>query len=123
MTIAGLPESIRKRLHKEKITSKSTLLEVARQFDDAAMHEHLDILISGGKKPTEKRKQPSLPGIKPSEPVSAKSRSGSDFVYQAGSGEVELHAEFAAKSNASRSNVLKALKEAFDAVKSGSAKV
>src|SRR5688572_31202254 len=39
MTIAGLPDDIRARYRDANISAKSTLLEIARQFDDAAMHE------------------------------------------------------------------------------------
>ena len=42
MTIAGLPSAIREKCSTSKISSKSTLLEIARQFDEAAMFEHLE---------------------------------------------------------------------------------
>src|SRR5687767_1276683 len=41
MTIAGLPEEIRTRCRESKITAKSTLLEIARQFDEAGMFDYL----------------------------------------------------------------------------------
>ena len=49
MTIAGLPETIRVRCREANISSKSVLLEIARQFDDKAMDEFLDALIAGEK--------------------------------------------------------------------------
>jgi ParB family chromosome partitioning protein len=42
MAIAGLPESIRAKCRQNNITAKSTLLEIARQFDETAMHDFLD---------------------------------------------------------------------------------
>lgn len=56
MTIAGLPDDIRARCRESNIVSKSTLLEVARQFNDAAMHEFLDGLTSGKIIPRSKQK-------------------------------------------------------------------
>ena len=41
MTIAGLPQNIRDRCAKLRIASKSTLLDVARQFDEQAMFDFL----------------------------------------------------------------------------------
>jgi ParB family chromosome partitioning protein len=42
MSIAGLPDDIRQRCRDANINAKSTLLEVARQFDEKAMHSFLD---------------------------------------------------------------------------------
>jgi ParB family chromosome partitioning protein len=50
MAIAGLPESIRVKCRQSKITAKSTLLEVARQFDEKAMHDFLDNIVTKGHK-------------------------------------------------------------------------
>lgn len=41
MAIAGLPEPIRRKCLEAKINAKSVLLEIARQFDEKAMHEFL----------------------------------------------------------------------------------
>src|SRR6478672_6348637 len=41
MTVAGLPQNIRERCRELNIGSKSTLLEVARQFDEPAMFDFL----------------------------------------------------------------------------------
>jgi ParB family chromosome partitioning protein len=56
MTVAGLPDDIRVRCRDANIASKSTLLEIARQFDDAAMHEFLDGLQSGKVLPKTKQR-------------------------------------------------------------------
>lgn len=42
LTIAGLPDSIREKCLAADINAKSTLLEIARQFDERAMHKFLD---------------------------------------------------------------------------------
>jgi ParB family chromosome partitioning protein len=42
MAIAGLPESIRAKCRQNDISAKSSLLEIARQFDEQAMHDYLD---------------------------------------------------------------------------------
>lgn len=42
LTIANLPVDIREKSLQAGINSKSVLLEIARQFDDAAMHKLLD---------------------------------------------------------------------------------
>lgn len=44
ITIAGLPEGIREKCATAKINAKSSLLEIARQFDEASMHEFVDQL-------------------------------------------------------------------------------
>ena len=41
MTVAGLPQNVRERCRELNISSKSTLLDVARQFDEPAMFEFL----------------------------------------------------------------------------------
>lgn len=46
MAIAGLPEDIRQKCRRDNITSKSALVEIARQFDEKSMHAFVDNLIS-----------------------------------------------------------------------------
>lgn len=41
LTIANLPSAVRRKCIEAKINSKSTLLEIARQFDERAMHKML----------------------------------------------------------------------------------
>lgn len=112
MTIAGLPENIRTRCAASKIDSKSTLLNVARQFDEAAMFEYLDGLGSGSipKKQTAKAKADTN-----SEPTTT---ADSKFKYISKEGEFTVRVDFD-RNPSSREGVLKALKEAFEAVKAG----
>jgi ParB family transcriptional regulator, chromosome partitioning protein len=42
MAIAGLPQNIRLKCLDAKISAKSVLLEIARQFDEKAMHDFLN---------------------------------------------------------------------------------
>lgn len=44
LTVANLPADIRKKALQANINSKSVLLEIARQFDAAAMHKFLDTI-------------------------------------------------------------------------------
>src|SRR5688500_18593360 len=49
MTIAGLPAGIRARCREANINAKAMLLEIARQFDEAAMFDFLD-RVAGNKR-------------------------------------------------------------------------
>lgn len=44
MAIASLPEDIRQKCRQSEINSKSILVEIARQFDEKAMHNFVDNL-------------------------------------------------------------------------------
>ena len=48
LTIAGLPDDIRAECRRLDINAKSTLLEIARQFDEAAMYKFLKELSEKG---------------------------------------------------------------------------
>lgn len=48
LTIAGLPEKVRRRCVEMNITAKSVLLEVARQFDEKSMLCFLDSIALSG---------------------------------------------------------------------------
>lgn len=120
MTIAGLPQAVRERCAENNITSKATLLEIARQFDEEAMFSHLDDLISGKKAPRSRAangsaKAAAAPAIEKS-PADPKG----SFSYRSTAGKFRLEIAFES-GDADRPKVLKALKEAFDTVKAGSA--
>ncbi|HXF43132.1 MAG TPA: ParB/RepB/Spo0J family partition protein [Pyrinomonadaceae bacterium] len=139
LTIAGLPEDIRKRCREMNILAKSTLLEVARQFDDAAMHKFLDDLAKGNilpktkkpqtqKIPKENKPKSALKAGRSAEsakgpekmppdgqPVAVTS-TGYRFDYSDKEEEFRLVITFA-KGQVSRSDILRSLKEVFDAVK------
>jgi ParB family chromosome partitioning protein len=124
MSIAGLPEEIRVKCRDANISSKSTLLEVARQFDDKAMHEFLDALISGEKTPRSKQSKTvtlkpqtsRTEALKPtSEPVNGSN--GFAFTYSGRDPNFELKLTFENQESAGRGEILRALKQAFDSVK------
>jgi len=119
MTIAGLPDDIRKRAREANLSSKSMLLEVARQFDDDAMHQFLDHVINGGgsiKRPktrtlaTESRDDPDT-----------SSSSTKTFVFSGN--DFELEVRFRKGGTRSRAEILRALKTVFDAVKAEKADI
>lgn len=120
MTIAGLPQDIRERCDIANIVNKSALLEVARQFDEAAMHAHLDQLISGGKKPalTTKTAKPRVEASRIAHVSENLTSLDSIFKYGGKEGEFELILKFGSNGALDKRNVLRALKEAFDSVKS-----
>jgi ParB family chromosome partitioning protein len=115
MTVAGLPDDIRIRCRESNINSKSTLLEIARQFDDAAMHEFLDGLETGKVVPKTKRMEASVPAIR-STPTQSNGK-GYVFKYSGKSPAFDLDLSFADSDPKSRAEILRALKTAFDAVK------
>ena len=128
MSIAGLPADIRTRCREANIASKSTLLEVARQFDDEAMHSFIDALISGEKIP--RSKQPKTVTIKPQDtkaealkidPQTSVESNGFSFRFSGENPSFELTLRFEHPESASRGEILRALKQAFDSVKKDSA--
>src|SRR5690606_27474456 len=117
MTIAGLPKGIRERCFASKIDSKSTLLAIARQFDEPAMFEYLDGLETGkgkkrhAEKGSGNRSSPNDAAAKPS--VSRENNSASTFEYTAQGGVFSVKVKFDSADKPNRESVLKALKEAF----------
>jgi ParB family chromosome partitioning protein len=123
MSIAGLPGDIRTRCRDANISSKSTLLEVARQFDDNAMHEFLDALEKGTKVP--RSKQPKTVTLKPKVvdsspapvPTPSTQQKSFAFTYTGHDPEFVLTLDFENSDEPSRGEILRALKQAFDSVK------
>lgn len=121
MTIAGLPDDIRTRCRDAGISAKSTLLEIARQFDDAAMHEFVDGLATGKVLP--KTKQPRTGnGSTAAQKISAINDNGNGytFKFEGKKPDFTLQLHFTDSSQRGRAEVLKALKAAFEAVKNES---
>jgi len=75
LTIAGLPESIRKRCLASKINAKTALLEIARQFDEKTMHLFLDNIQRGNLSRDEIRRH-SRPVLKTNNSASFSHRQG-----------------------------------------------
>ncbi len=160
MTVAGLPAQIRERCRRAKISAKSTLLEIARQFDEPAMFAFLDKIenenlsrsqIRETARPNKTNTDPHVrhPQSKKSSaasnasshlspardsanraefepPINATAETNNVFVYNSKQGEYQLKIVFNEGNSNSAENgngfdkntVLRALKEAFEAIKS-----
>ncbi len=122
MTVAGLPDEVRTRCREANISSKSTLLEIARQFDDSAMHQFLDGIISG--KVVPRTKQQKTANEKAATKTGAQSENGSQptpegftFAFNGLNPTFNLVLTFPGEDSADRGEILRALKQVFDAVK------
>jgi len=138
IAIAGLPEKVRMRCIEADISAKSVLIEVSRQFDEAAMHKLLDDIRNKDLKRTdirEKVRQEPAAKSKPrtAESVEAESpvpdemagiapeeENTNSFQYTGNDDGFKVRIDFRSKEEFSRKDILIALKEVFDAVKSGS---
>lgn len=134
LSIAGLPESIREKCRAANINAKSALLEIARQFDEQAMHDFLDQLTNKSEK-TEKSitretiRQTARPQKTPAKSrVSHGSRTAPTedrptqigdnvFHYKSVDEDFEVRIIFNDLEKFNKTDVLRALKEAFDAIK------
>ena len=120
MSLAGLPEPIRVKCFAADITAKSTLLEVARQFDEQAMHDFLDNIgkrhlkrdeIRRAARQDKKLKEVSSPSEQDS-PKTVES-----FRYVSADKEFDLEIRFKGTGKYEKRDVLLALKEAFENTK------
>jgi ParB family chromosome partitioning protein len=127
LTVASIPAEIRELCLDKKVTAKSSLLEVARQFDEKEMVTFLKRIDASEPVGREKVRKLARPGKK--EPSSNTSTTGArekhpnTFTYKPVSGEFEIDIHFKKASEHSRRGVLKALKETFENVKSESVDV
>ncbi|MBS1793956.1 MAG: ParB/RepB/Spo0J family partition protein [Acidobacteria bacterium] len=131
MTIAGIPENIRERCRQARISAKSTLLEIARQFDDRAMEEYVAFLIEGQKQASAIEKTEKAGNVPPRKEKSLRKFEGLDrnpspsaetnrfdsgtFKYRSEAFAIEI--KFPGKTAYGKKEILKALKETFDQVK------
>jgi ParB family chromosome partitioning protein len=118
MTIASIPQEIRLKCHQAKLTSKTTLLEIARQFDEPAMFETVDRIATGrprrAKTPkSEQREKEMASGAN----GSAREITPGMFKYSSPDNQFKIEIRFNKSSDHSRQNVLRALKQAFEEVK------
>ncbi len=126
MAIAGLPESIREKCRQQKITAKASLVEISRQFNEQAMHNFVDSLKGDPKS----RKSTKNSSEKKSINVGNESFNNNNeenisqfvgsesFNYTANNNDFILTIRFEKIKDINKKDVLKALKEAFDNVKS-----
>ena len=115
MTVAGIPPHIREKCSAASIASKSSLLEVARQFDDEAMAKFVDSfgLHVANRDEFRKAARAERAAPKPEE----KTTGENIFKYQHASGDFNVQIKFKISDQFTKTDVLKALKEAFDDVK------
>jgi len=121
LTIAGLPTQIRARCKEANMNAKAMLLEVARQFDEAAMFDFLDNLASNGKKKRPAQSEDKERTSKVSTPTLSVVRNDPDSIYEfapEGSG-FTLQIKFEDAEDRTKRGILAALKQAFDTVKEG----
>lgn len=132
MSIAGIPTGVREKCKSAGISAKSSLLEVARQFDDAAMLAFVDSLGTGGVSREEIRKkarpetaakpkavravQTESSSAAATPVVETRSRN-SRFKYESEANGFSVEIVFGHEDEYGRKDVLQALKEAFDHVK------
>ena len=124
LTIAGLPDDIRAICRRMDINAKSTLLEIARQFDEAAMHKFLKELAEKGNS-RESVREIARPKKKfegtPNKTIkTAKTDSddyGNNFEYQSVENNFKLKIYFEAEAKPDKKFILLALKETFDSIK------
>ena len=122
MTIAGLPDKVREICRANKINAKAALLEVARQFDEAAMYEHLEHVTNGKRAPaTNSRSKPKTTEKTTESKMDAMASPG--FIYSDADNTFNLSIAFSDGRELSRRNVLEALKQAFEDVKNETANV
>lgn len=145
IAIAGLPKEVRARCVEGEITAKSVLIEISRQFDEDAMNALLDEILDKDlnrtdiREKTRTEKEQKKTGNSESshraaaktkvldetarspepEPAPEEETAANRFDFSAEDGSFELHIEFASEEEYSRKDILIALKNAFDAVKSG----
>ena len=130
MTVAGLPEDVRKRCRQSNITTKSLLLEVARQFDEKAMHQFLDE-IDKKNFTREQIRQIARPNnrlkdnannkndlLNRAEKTNSSEKNTNIFQYNSEINSFTLEISFANGSGFERNDILRSLKEVFDKIKS-----
>lgn len=129
MAVAGLPESIREKCRRADITAKSVLLEIARQFDEAAMHTFLDEIENKTVVPKSRRLKNTAADKTADKTINpaTEETSGSDlpvpqtdintFRYASVNKIFNLEIRFNKLLGYEKRDVLRALKEVFDSVK------
>ncbi len=120
MTIAGIPDEIREKCRTADISAKSTLLEIARQFDDAAMHDFVERITTKNLTRDEIRSS-ARPGAKSSESRETKTKKAAPentFKYFSEQSGFIVEIKFTSQTEFVKKDLLQALKEAFESVKS-----
>jgi ParB family chromosome partitioning protein len=121
MSVAGLPLGIRERCREKNINSKSTLLEIARQFDEDAMDAFLDRISSGEAPPTrdEARRAARPERVESPRTSNGDRKPAHTFYFSSGDGNYKIKIDFRDPADCNQNGALRALKKAFDAIKKG----
>lgn len=123
LTVAGIPKDIRTRCLKANINSKSNLLEIARQFDEAGMYEALERFESGSTVKKAKSEAKPKASLAPKNDSKASADANSTFTYSSSEFDFKLTLAFGETQVVNRTSILKALKEAFESIKTGATEV
>ena len=123
--IAGLPNSIREKCLQNELNAKSTLLEIARQFDEKAMHDFITQITAQNRQRENLRQtaaQNKNRQIKEKVKLVEKLKNPTDstniFKYDSADKFFILQIHFMDVQNFEKRDVLKALKEVFEKIKS-----
>lgn len=130
MTIAGIPTEIREKCRAANINAKSALLEIARQFDDSEMLLYVQKLADQSlnreqlKKFTSKLPPPkkALKEFEEKNNLDSSVDFSSVNVFNYKSQKFTLELKFKDKTMFEKKDILQALKETFDSVKSNKSK-
>jgi ParB family chromosome partitioning protein len=116
MSIAGLPQNIRDRCREKNLNAKSTLLEVARQFDDEAMLKLVNSFGNGDIDRESVKKAARAERTAPA-PAAGNEKADRSFRFPVADPKCVVEVKFQGQDSMNRTSLLKALKKAFDAVK------
>ena len=119
MTIASLPQNIREKCRQLGINSKGLLLDVARQFDEAAMFDFLANYPENKKqKEAAKKAERQTPLGNGGGTAAAPARDARrTFAYRPDGAAFTVEVRFDKSNDHNKKSVLTALKKAFDDVK------
>jgi len=119
MALASLPEAIRAKCLKASILAKSTLLEIARQFDEQAMHDFVSNIKEQGLKRDEIRRSARSSRTVNSKDVRLINKLSKSNVYHYTSSvnNFSLEIRFDDIVEYNKKDILSALKETFESNK------
>ncbi len=119
MTIAGIPENIRAKCLQTNVTAKSVLLEVARQFDEPAMHDFVSSIGNQNLKRDEVRRAARNKNSDETDRNTLKdtAKNTAPFRYTSADKEFSVEIRFNTTEAFEKRDLLRALKEVFDNVK------
>ena len=138
LSVAGIPDQIRAKCRDQNIYSKSTLLEIARQFDENAMFEFLDrlknketekpeppvvaptVLTPKQNPPAtnfEKNRQTKFPASQENSEEAESVPQIADHTFYFQTADFDLQINFKSSGGYDKKNVLRALKQSFDEIK------